>query len=792
MDSVGDLTGLAIGPYRLERELGSGGMGSVWLGIRDDQEFRKSVAVKVIRGYAGADTLRRFRAERQILASLEHPNVARLLDGGATRDGVPYVVMEYVQGLPIDAWCKHHGASTEQRLRLLLDVCSAVDYAHRNLIVHRDLKPGNILVTEDGVVKLLDFGIAKLLDPDSAPHSVVETATSMRLFTPQYASPEQIKGERITTASDIYSLGVLSFELLAGHLPYRLKTGRREELERAICEQEPDRPSARTGRLSSDLDNIVLMALRKEPDRRYGSVGQFAEDIRRYLAGRPVLARPATLRYSVSKFVGRHRWGVATTAGTVLIIAALIGFYTHRVTGERDRANAAREDLESVVAFQAGMLTDIDAAEIGRRLVDDLRARVEESQSRDGSSEDVAAAVAAFDRAVRRVNTTDVALRIIDEEILARAAQTIERQFTDRPEIAARLQQTIGETYRMLALYEQAEGHIVRAVEMRTELLGDEHRDTLISRHSLASLYDDTQRYDRAESLYLEVVRARERILGEAHPQTLATMNNLAVVYKNQGRLEEAEKLYLDSLAIQEREFGSDHPDTLNWLNNLALIYTQQGRLDEAESLHVKTLQTRRRVLGDDDPKTLSSMQNLALVYEYQGRHDEAGPLLVEALETLRRVLGEDHPDTINVTDSLAVNYARQGRLEEAEPMMRRSIEARRRRFDDDDPDAATSMTNLAIMLKNLGRADEAESTFLAALEHQKRVFGPRHPVTAGTMYNLACFEAAARGNRATAMEWLERSVDAGFEYAEWMAGDEYRESYFEEPALLTMKREAE
>jgi serine/threonine protein kinase len=351
--SAAPLPGGRIGPYRIERELGHGGMGTVCLAARDDDAYRKRVAIKLMRASVPAALRQRFLAERRILAALDHPNIARLLDAGTTESGEPYVVMEYVDGRPIDVHCDQGRLPTRDRLELFRKVCAAVQFAHRNLVVHRDLKPGNVLVTADGEAKLLDFGIAKLLDP-AAPGAGPETGTTFRMMTPEYASPEQIRGEPVTTASDIYSLGVLLYELMAGRRPYRLKTPQSGELERAILEQEAERPSAAVlrpagpageaataeaigrarstspsrlrRRLAGDLDNIVLMALSKEASRRYASVAQLAEDVGRHLDGLPVLARPATLTYRTRKFLRRHRAGVAAAAAVVVLMTGLVGF----------------------------------------------------------------------------------------------------------------------------------------------------------------------------------------------------------------------------------------------------------------------------------------------------------------------------------------------------------------------------------------------------------------------------------------------------------------------------------
>jgi len=394
-----------IGPYRIERELGHGGMGVVYLALRDDDQYQKQVAIKLIRrGFDADHVVNRFRHERQILATLDHPNIARLLDGGTTEDGLPYFVMEYVEGLPIDDYCDEHRLKIEARLELFRKVCAAVQYAHQNLIVHRDLKPGNILITREGEPKLLDFGIAKLLNPEAFPGAVPATATWERPMTLAYASPEQTRGLPVTTASDIYSLGVVLYELLTGRRPYRVEEGGLpHELARVICEQEPERPSTAISRveaitqpageetvritpdaisrtrgapqarlrrqLKGDLDNIVLVALRKEAQRRYASVEQFSDDIGRYLEGRPVIARPATVAYRAAKFIQRHKAGVVAAA---LIVVSLLGgiiVSTRQARIAERRFNDVRQLANSYLFEFHDAIEDLPGSTPARQLV---------------------------------------------------------------------------------------------------------------------------------------------------------------------------------------------------------------------------------------------------------------------------------------------------------------------------------------------------------------------------------------------------------------------------------------
>lgn len=371
--------GRAIGPYQLIRRIGQGGMGSVYLAARADRQYEQQVAIKLLRSEtrANPELIRRFRTERQILAALDHPNIAHLLDGGITEDGTPYLVMQYVDGVGIDEYCRRHAPSLPERVRLFQMVCAAVQYAHRSLVVHRDIKPSNILVGADGVPKLLDFGIAKLLRPDTPSQTLALTRPAERLMTVEYASPEQIRGETITTATDVYALGIVLFELLTGCHPFDAQRSDSIALARAVCEAEPRRPSAVAStaglafarEVRGDLDDIVLRAIRKEPEARYSSVDQLAEDLGRYVGGFPVAASRGTRRYRVSKFVRRHRFGVAASAAFVLLLAAggiSMGVLAARVTRERDAARLARA-LRSRVRIFDGPLRQLRSLHPARR-----------------------------------------------------------------------------------------------------------------------------------------------------------------------------------------------------------------------------------------------------------------------------------------------------------------------------------------------------------------------------------------------------------------------------------------
>jgi tetratricopeptide (TPR) repeat protein len=686
------LTGRQIGLYQIGELIGEGGMGAVYRAARAS-DFRKQVAVKLVK--RGMDTdfiLRRFRQERQILAALDHPNIARLLDGGATEDGRPYLVMEYIEGTPITQYCDDHRLGESERLELFRTVCSAVQYAHQNLVVHRDLKPRNILVTADGAPKLLDFGIAKLLEPDADA-----TMTSIRMLSPECASPEQVLGQAITTASDVYSLGVLLYLLLSGEPPYRFTTRTAAEVTRVVCEAEPRRPSD-VRPVHADLDNIALKAMRKDPARRYVSAEQLSEDVRRYLARLPVIARKDTVVYRLSKFVWRHT--AASIAAGLAVISLLGGlaatlWQAHRSAVQQEITNAVNDFLRNDLLAQAGASKQ---AGPDTKPDQDLRVRT----------------------------------------ALDRAAARIERKFGAQPLVEASIRQTIGDAYEDLGLYREAQRHVERAVDLRRRALGEKDPDTLESMNSLAGLLGDQGRYREAEPLQSKVLELRRRVLGEQHPDTLTSMDGLANADKHLGRFAEAETLQSRALAMRRRSLGEGHPDTLVSMNDLATIYEDEGKLAQAEPLYVRADEIRRRVLGEEHPDTLIGMNNLASLYSHLGMYAKAETLQSRVLELRRRVLGEEHPLTLTSMSNLAVEYARDSKYELAEPILTAVLEARRRVLGDGNPDTLLSVNNLAGLYRRQGKYAQAEPLYRQALEIQTRVLGENHPYTLISTNNLA------------------------------------------------------
>ena len=620
-----------IGPYRVLDILGEGGFGTVYV-AEQTHPVRRRVALKVIK--AGMDTravLARFDAERQALALMDHPSIARVLDAGATDNARPYFVMELVKGEPINSYCNRNALDTTERINLLIQVASAVQHAHQKGVIHRDLKPSNILVsvTDDGPLpKVIDFGIAKAT-ASQLTEQTIYTREGQLIGTPEYMSPEQaeMSGLDVDTRTDVYSLGVILYELLTGALPFdsaTLRAGSAAEIQRIIRETEPARPSTRLSsvedathilekqlgdsprtvarRLRGDLDWIVLMAMEKDRTRRYPTAASLADDLKRFLAHEPVLAGPPSTAYRLRKFARRNRpFIVAAAVITLVVIAGLvatsIGFV--QASHERDAARTARDESEAVVRFLTDTLAAVDPADQGK----------------------------------------DVTVRAV----LDKAAGRIDTDFADQPVIQARLNHTIGRTLRELGQYDDAAPHLRRALALANDHLSPDDPLTIAAMYDLGWLYWDIAQYDKAEPLYTEALARRRKAFGNDDPETLTAISGLALLYKSQEQYDKAEPLYLEALERSTRTLGEDNKRTLITMTNLATLYTAQDRLDEAEPLLTKALQHQRKTLGITHPDTITSMNNLAFLYAAQGRHEKAEPLYAEVVAAIRMAMPAGH-----------------------------------------------------------------------------------------------------------------------------------------------------
>ena len=721
--------GHRIGSYRILREVGHGGMGKVYLAERADGQFEQQVALKLLRpGFENTEMQHRFRTERQILASLNHAHIAQLLDGGITDDGQPYLAMEYIDGHPIDQYCDEHRLSIRERLQLFATVAEATQYAHRNLIVHRDLKPSNILVTEQGQVKLLDFGIAKLLDEERATPPVPRTGTGQRWMTPEYAAPEQIRGEAVTTATDVYQLGVVLYELLTGHRPFERTGENLHRVEQAVLDEEPTRPSTaitrRTERgtetsmaridleavsrarrtqpdrlrklLQGDLDTMALKALRKEPEARYASAEAFVEDIKRYLAGLPVTARHGTLGYRTRKFVQRHRWGV----GAAVVFAALLGGYAVTVTVQAGQVRRALDHARLENA-KAGQVTDF------------LMGLFEANDPREARGDAITA-----------------------RELLTRGLEQVEALGDE--EVQAEMLDVVGRVYQSLGQYDKAQPLLERALAMRRALLGETHLDVAASLNNLALVLKAKGSYEAAESFFREALAMRQDLLGAEHPDVAASLNNLGMVLHDRGDYEAAEPLYRASLAMRQHLLGEEHPDVAAGLNNLGLLLMEKGDYDEAEALHREALALRRKLFGEVHPDITYSLNNLALVLHNRGDYDAAEPLYRELLAMDRKLLGEEHPDVALDLNNLAGLLGNKGNYDQAEALHREALALRKKTLGEEHPHVAQSLNNLAGVLFRKSDYDQAAPLYREALAMRRKILGEEHPGVATTLDNLA------------------------------------------------------
>ncbi len=723
----------AIGPYRIEATLGEGGFGVVYL-AEQLEPIQRRVAVKVVKpGMDSRGVVARFEQERQALAVMDHPHVARIFDAGATEDGRPYFVMEHVEGEPITEYCDRRRLGLRARLAIFLTVCEAVQHAHTKGVIHRDIKPANILVCTDGgrpMAKVIDFGIAKAME--RAPgRDTTYTEQGVLMGTPEYMSPEQasLGAVDVDTRTDIYSLGVVLYELLAGALPFDASTLRAsgfDEVRRIIREDDPLRPSARLAAMGDDaasiaekrsaspgelraalrreLEWIPLKALRKDRADRYGTPENMADDIRRYLEGRPLKAGPRSAAYRARKYMRRNRGkvlfagalGLSLAAGVIATANSAVREAHMRLIAEenlslavtaRERAQAAEkaaqrraEELEQMASFQERQLSEIEVEQMGLRLrgtIVEARREALAETGADGAAID--ASLGELEDSLAGVNFTSIALRSLDEGIFDRALRSIDEGFVDQPLVRARLLQTMANTLRELGLLERAGPPQEEALAIRRRTLGNDRPETLASIHSAGALALAQNRLQEAERFFEEAAQGRRRALGDTHPDTLTSIDQWAAALQAQHRFEDVASLYQEALAGRRRALGADHPDTLMSLNNMGGLLQAQGRLDEAEPFLREALEGNRRALGDDSPVTVNSVSNMGILLEAQGKSREAEPYLREALDKRRRLLGDEHPDTLKSVNNLGELLNAMGEYDEALRLLERGESAARR-----------------------------------------------------------------------------------------------------------------
>jgi len=729
------LAGQKVGSYTLLSPIGQGGMGTVWLAQRSDGRFEGRAAVKFLNagliGQAGGE---RFRREGSILARLADPHIARLIDAGVSSFGQPYLVLEYVEGEPIDRYCNVRGLGTEARIRLFLEVLDALVHAHSNLIVHRDIKPSNVLVTADGSVKLLDFGIAKLLE--EAGESADATALTREggvALTPEFAAPEQVLGGAITTATDVYSSGVLLFVLLGGER----RSGSPAEAMRALVGGEfPRLPAAR-----GDLATILAKALKQKPAERYALAAAFAEDLRHYLNHEPIAARPDTLGYRMSKFL-RRRWrGVTVAAAAATIVVVLTGFYTARLAAERNRARLEAEKATKISDLLAGLLTASDPFSSHeakeptvRGLLDSGAARVQKELA--GQPELQEQVLTVIGRVYQRLGANDKGQALLEQ------ALAIGRHGPENEALAQTLND-LGVLRRDKGDFHGADQLLAESLAIRRRLLGNEHRDVAVTASELGRVARDLGDSQRAETLTAETLRIRRKIYGEDDTETATTENDLALVLVDQGKLSDAEVLFRRSLAVHRKVFGEEHAAVARVMNNLAVLREQMGDLAGAESLLRQSLAIRRKVLDQSHPDISKGMIKLAHVLHERGKYREAADLLQNSLPIARAAFGEEHPLVAECETDLALVYLAQGQAAAAEPLARRAVEIRRRVMREGDWQTASAESVLGAVLTALGKYPDAEPLLIGAQRILKDIPGAQEQEARENRARLAALKTA-------------------------------------------------
>jgi serine/threonine protein kinase/tetratricopeptide (TPR) repeat protein len=708
-----------IGAYRIVRELGRGGMGAVYLAERADHQYQKRVALKLLPAWSAASErmVRRFVDERQIMAALDHPNIARLFDGGLTQEGLPWFAMEYVEGAPIDRYCDERRLTIEKRLELVCRVCAAVQYAHRNLVVHRDLKPANILVTPDGDVKLLDFGIAKLLGEAHAGASL--TLTNERWMTPLYASPEQIRGGAITTASDVYSLGVLLYELLAGTSAYRLPTREPHEVARAILDQEPEpmsiavlrtrnggkdggrsttlenaasaraiAPAKLARRLRGDLDTIVATAMQKDPARRYGSAQQLEADVRRHLAGLPLSARPDTRVYRARKFVRRHRVGVGLAAGVAILLfgsAVVTTVQSLRIRAQAARIAVERDRAEQVSRFLAGLFQTSDPY-----------------------------AGAAGGRTAR--------------EMLDSGAARIDRELAGQPEARAQMMFEMGRAYFGLGLRDRARRFLEVSLAIRRRAYPEAQLDVARTLDFLGLVRLEQGELDGAERAYREALELRGQLLGVRHREVARTLNGLAGVLRAVGRFREADSVSRLATEIDESQVPANRLEIAESVKGRAHAVRERGDHAEAVRLYTRALTAQRDELPAEHPEAIGTLLDLAAALGDAGQDRTADSLFPHGIALEQRVLGDEHPAVVRDEVRYARLLHRRGRYAEAEARYRRSLAIARRRFPAIHAVTAAALLGLGELLVDTGAPARAEPLIREGYAIRRTSLPPGHP----------------------------------------------------------------
>lgn len=717
-----NFVGQQIGNYKLIEEIASGGMGTVFLAERCDGVFDQKVALKIIKpGLSTIPIIRRFQHERQILANLQHPNIAKLFDGGITSDSRPFFTMEYVDGIPIDKYCDKHKLTIKERLKLFTDVCNAVQYAHNNLVIHRDLKPSNILITNDGSIKLLDFGISKVLTAEDENKNLPTiTQAELNLLTPEYSSPEQIKNSKISVSTDVYSLGLILYKLLTGKPAQKFNTRTFNEYEKVVCEKTIPRPSTiliKIGNqnleksiseicknrktqpsklkksLKGDLDNICMTALRKEPERRYASVEMFAYDIERYLNHLPIRARKESFVYTSKKFIVRNKTSVMMASVLFFVVNGLILFYTMQLKSERDKAEIEAQKSKQAASFLQELF-----------LVSDP------SKSKGET--------------------------ITARELLDKGAAKLRAGLADEPEIKSQLLNTIGKVYTNLGLFKSAEDVFLQ-IKKNAGIQGIDKETLVETLLNLGSLYRIKGEYKLAGNILQKALVEIKNNFDEENPLLGDCYLNLGGLNYETGNFKLSHDYYKNARKIFIKHYEYESEQVAAVIHDLGILEFDEGNLDRVDSLYREALRIEIKLNGEINADVAAYQNDLGQVLRHKGQFEEAGKLYEKALNTRMKLLGNNHPDVANTLNHISRLYYNQGMFDKAEPFARKSLKIRLTVFDETHPEVSASRSSLAGILFAKKKYSEAEELYRTAYKASLKKLGEKHPYTPALLGNL-------------------------------------------------------